>query len=393
MRNEIILSLSNPGLTAEIPDPTGSYASIEANAPIELVGGKGASLVRLIAAGMPVPGGFCITTNAYRGFVGQNNLQNGVIQALADRDLAVPAVAEAAARQIQASFLSAPLPEEMAGEIRKAYAQLGDSPAVAVRSSATAEDLPEASFAGQQDTFLNIRGPEAVLDAVRRCFASLWTARAIAYRARQGIAPDQVALAVVVQELVGAESAGILFPVDPLSGQTERMLVNSAWGLGEAVVGGLVTPDTFTIEKGSRRVIESQLAEKRIQTTRVDGGTCEAPVPEELRSLPSLTGEALAELARLGIQIEALYGMAMDIEWAAAGGKVYLLQARPVTALKTPPPLEWRVPDPKGHWMRGSFIDFMPDPLSTLFESMLLPTYAAAMPKIMDFFGMGDVDM
>lgn len=368
----------------------------DSRATLDLVGGKGASLSKLAGAGLPVPGGFIVTTAAYRKFAAVNGLQEQITRALESRDLSDPQAVEAAAKEIQAAFLDAPLGAELEEEICAAYASFPSADkAVAVRSSATAEDLPEASFAGQQDTYLNIRGAEAVLDAVRRCFASLWTARAIAYRARQGIDPAQVALAVVVQELVDAEAAGILFTADPLSGDRARMLVNSAWGLGEAVVGGLVTPDTYTLDKTGGRVIKSQLAEKQLMTVRVDGGTVEVPVPAEKRSAPSLDDQALSELTRMGVQIEELFGTPMDIEWALAEGKVHLLQARPITTLPAPAAEEiiWKVPDPKGHWMRGSFIDFMPDPLTTLFESMLLPTYHVAMPKLMENFKMSGIEI
>ena len=247
---------------------------------------------------------------------------------------------------------------------------------MAVRSSATAEDLPEASFAGQQETYLNIDSPQALLEAVKKCWGSLWTGRAIAYRARQGIAPQNVALAVVVQLLVPAEAAGILFTADPVSGQRQQALISAAWGLGEAVVGGLVTPDTLLVEKATGRLLERQTADKQVMTVRMDGGTQEAPVPESLRSTPVLTDAAAAELTRLAVQIEDLYAMPMDIEWALVEGKFAILQARPITALPAPhmpAPTEWRLPDPKGQYMRGSIVDFMPDPLSPLFASLVLP--------------------
>ena len=215
----IVLSLNNPA------------------ASIETAGGKGMSLAKLLGAGLPVPGGFLVTTEAYRTFVTDNGIQPRIMQALAGVDPADPAALEAAAQRISAVFAQAPTPDEISAAVRTAYAAL-DGVAVAVRSSATAEDLPGASFAGQQETFLNIRGADAVLDAVKRCWASLWTARAIAYRINNAIDQQTVALAVVVQQLVDADAAGILFTADPVSGKRDELVINAAWGLGEAIVCG-----------------------------------------------------------------------------------------------------------------------------------------------------------
>lgn len=350
----------------------------DARSTLENVGGKGASLARLAVSSLPVPGGFCVTTQAYYHFVDVNHLQPGILSCLKDLDLSVPSTLEMASCRIQELFLKASIPAELANAVVGAYAAIpGDNPAVAVRSSATAEDLPGASFAGQQETYLNIRSAEDVLEATRKCWASLWTARAIGYRARQGIAPDQVALAVVIQELVPAEAAGILFTANPLNGQRDQVVVNAAWGLGEAIVGGLVTPDTYTIEKAGGKVLARQIADKQLMTVKVDSGTHEQSVPEDLRRKPVLDDPALLELSRLGLKIEDLYGMPMDIEWALTSGELHILQARPITALpepQLPAPTSWPMPDPKGSYMRGSVIDFMPDPVTPLFGSLLVPS-------------------
>jgi len=219
-------------------------------ATLDMVGGKGSSLARMVNAGLPVPAGFLVTTDAYWHFVTENNLQAGIKKALRSVDSTDPAALELASRTITKLFVDGTIPVKVAEAIVQTYTELpSETPAVAVRSSATAEDLPEASFAGQQETFLNIRGAEAVLEATRKCWASLWTARAIGYRARQNIPPERVALAVVIQLLVAADAAGILFTANPLNGRRDQMLVNASWGLGEAVVGGQVTPDTITIDK------------------------------------------------------------------------------------------------------------------------------------------------
>jgi phosphohistidine swiveling domain-containing protein len=355
-------------------------------ATLETAGGKGASLARLASAGLPVPDGFHITTTAYRRYVAENELQPGILAALEPVDAAQPATLETASQAIRELFAQAQTPPDVAGAVALAYASLsGSNPVVAVRSSATAEDLPEASFAGQQDTFLNVQGYGAMLEAVKSCWASLWTARAIGYRARHGIGVDGLSLAVVVQLLVPAEAAGILFTANPVSGRRDQAVISAAWGLGESVVGGLVTPDAFTVDKRSGTVLEREISDKGVMTARVNGGTEEQPVPAPLRRAPTLDDRAVAELARLGVQIEALYAMPMDIEWALADGTFAIVQARPITALpqEAPepepeflPPTEWPLPKPKGHYMRGSIVDLMPDPLSPLFATLAIPAIA-----------------
>jgi pyruvate,water dikinase len=344
------------------------------NAGLATAGGKGASLVRLHAAGLPVPAGFIVTTDAYRQFVAAHNLQSGILAALADIDLSQPVTLEDASRRVRSLFAQGEVPPEIASAVAQAYATLpGTKPAVAVRSSATAEDLPEASFAGQQDTYLNVTGASAVLEATRNCWASLWTARAIGYRARQGIPPECVALAVVVQVLVPAEAAGIMFTADPVSGRRDRMLISAAWGLGEAVVGGLVTPDSLTLDKASLRLVERQTADKQTMTVRHDGGTAEQAVPEGLRRAPVLSDEQAAELGGLGAQIERLYDLPMDIEWALSEARFAIVQARPITALPEPQgpvPTSWPRPNPKAMYARSSLAEHLPNPVSPLFRTL-----------------------
>ena len=351
-------------------------------ASLEMVGGKGMSLANLANAGIPVPDGFHITTAAYKQFVTDNQLQDGIYHALTGIDSTQPDTLENASGRIGALFSQAAIPEKLAGEILQAYEGLpGGLPAVAVRSSATAEDLPEASFAGQQDTYLNITGPQQVLEAVRNCWASLWTARAIGYRARQGIQAEGVALAVVVQVLVNAEAAGILFTANPISGKRDEILINASWGLGEAVVGGAVTPDTLTVDKHTGRVIQRETAKKLVMTVRTADGTEEQAVPAPLQEKPVLSDKQTAALTRISLDIESLYGMPMDIEWALADDAFAILQARPITAIADAP-LNWTPPDPKGTYMRGSVIDMMPDPLSPLFITWWLPEQVRQMQPV-----------
>ena len=356
-----------------MPAKTNTILSLsDASAELPLVGGKGASLARLAAAGLPVPDGFHITTAAYRQFVTEHGLQEQILAAVSTAALDRPATLEEVSSQIRQLFAQHTLPDDIAEAIRQAYAGLGGSGVpVAVRSSATAEDLPGASFAGQQETYLNIRGEAMVLEAVKRCWASLWTARTIGYRIKNNIDQNTVALAVVVQCLVPAEAAGILFTADPVSGQRDRVLISASWGLGEAVVGGLVTPDSLTVEKASGRVLDRHTADKQVMTARTAGTTQTQPVPEALRQAPVLDDAAAAQLTAMGVQIEQLYGQPMDIEWARAEGQFAILQARPITALPTNEaalPL-WPKPPRGVMYGRTSFAEQIPNPVSPLFAT------------------------
>src|SRR6184192_3491301 len=298
-------------------------------ATLEQVGGKGASLARLAAVGLPVPPGFHITTAAYRYFVTENGLQEQILATVSAVTADQPTTLEEASRQIGRMFAQGTMPAEIATAIRQAYVALGgDDLSVAVRSSATAEDLPDLSFAGQQETYLNIRGEAMVLDAIKRCWASLWTARAIGYRTRAGIAPGEVSLAVVVQELVPAEAAGILFTANPLTGERDQVMVNAAWGLGEAIVSGQVTPDTVVVDRASGTIIAQQIVEKEVMTVRTSDGTHEEPVPTDKRMRAVLTAAQAAELARIGERIEKLYDQPLDIEWTLRNNRFFIVQAR-----------------------------------------------------------------
>jgi pyruvate,water dikinase len=264
-----------------------------------LLGGKGASLARLVAAGLPVPHGFCINTAAYHRFVAGHGVSAGLSRALA-------ADPETAARQVTELFLRRDLPVEVAADIRAAYEAMGGGP-VAVRSSAVAEDLPQASFAGQHDTFLDVRGEKGLLESVRRCWASLWTSRAIEYRARHAVPDHEVRMGVVVQEMVPAESAGMLFTADPVTGDPGRLVLNAAPGLGAALVSGEVDPEVLIVDRVSGRITKQ-------------------------RGDPLLGPEQVGDLVGLAVQVEAMYGQPVDIEWAVAAGRAHLLQARPITA-------------------------------------------------------------
>jgi rifampicin phosphotransferase len=359
-------------------------------ATLASVGGKGASLARLAAAGLPVPHGFHITTLGYRRFVSENQLTDAIVSAAARATADDPASLDTASAQIQSLMANGTIPDDVAVLIRRWYDKLGtDNPPVAVRSSATAEDLPEMSFAGQQDTYLNVRGGENVLAAVQRCWASLWTARALGYRARHGIRPEDVALAVVVQQLVPADVAGILFTANPLSGKRDQVIINAAWGLGESIVGGQVTPDSFIVNKQTGAIVSQEIASKDVMTARLPAGTRDEQVPADQREQASLRPEQAARLAELGVQIEQLYGQPMDIEWAIDGGHISIVQARPITALPEPcPTLDWALPHPRGRYVRSSVIELLPDPLSPLFATLAIPQFIDAYRRLMQFIGL-----
>ena len=298
-------------------------------AALALCGGKGANLARLARTGLPVPGGFLITTEAYRQFVVENNLQPAILAALAQVDDAQPVVLDAASRTIRDLFSQASIPPEIANAITQAYLAL-NLQSVAVRSSATAEDLPDMSFAGQQDTYLNVQGEAAVLEAVVKCWSSLWTARAIGYRAHHHIASEEVELAVVVQTMVPSEAAGVLFTANPLTGKRFEIAIDATLGLGEALVSGLVEPDHYVVEGG--KITGKKLGAKALSIRSVAGGGTLTQT-EQAGTQQALPDASILELAQLGQRIEALYGTPQDIEWGWAEGQLYLLQARPITTL------------------------------------------------------------
>jgi pyruvate,water dikinase len=364
--------------------PFGQKQRAAARPPaLEEAGGKGASLATMAVAGLPVPPGFILSTEAYRQFVAANDLGAVIVDAVRAPSDADPADWEVAASEIQSRFHQADLPEALIEAIRAAYADLGgEGLAVAVRSSATAEDLPGASFAGQQETYLNVRGETALLDAIRRCWASLWTARALAYRQRLGIDQQTVAMAVVVQAMVPAEAAGVLFTANPTTGERSEIVVNASFGLGEAVVSGQVTPDSYTLDKGTLAVTSSTRGTKELMIVpRADEadeggqGTISVPVPEARRQEPALAAATLLALAELGLQVEQRAGgVPQDVEWAVADGQVWLLQARPITGLPPAPlrDVRWEPPVPGSRWIRRQVVEHMPEPLSPLFEKLYL---------------------
>ncbi|KRE66156.1 phosphoenolpyruvate synthase [Arthrobacter sp. Soil736] len=348
-------------------------------------GGKGANLGELAQAGFPVPPGFVLTTAAYADFVDANGLAPRILELATLPPGALGTGYDAAAQRIRALFTGGVMPEEIARELREAYSGLSrrtaapgdggeaDAP-VAVRSSATAEDLASASFAGQQDTYLNVRGPDAVTAAVIDCWASLWNARAMAYRAREGLDPATVRLAVVVQRMVESDAAGVMFTANPSNGRRDQVVISAAWGLGESVVSGAVTTDDVVVDPATGRVESRRTADKEVMTAYSEKGTRELPVPERQRRQPVLDDAAAAELARQGVAIAEHFGSPQDIEWALSAGDFFIVQSRPVTALPEPAgetPTEWPLPYPKGMYFRASIVEQLPDPLSPLFADLI----------------------
>ncbi len=351
-----ILPLSSPDLTL-------------ANA-----GGKAANLSALIRGGLRVPGGFVVTTAGYDHFVAANGLAASISALVDGIDAADPTAYDRASEEIRALFARAALPDDLRAAILAAYADaFPDASPVAVRSSATAEDLPDASFAGQQDTYLNVVGADALLDAVARCWASLWTGRAIAYRQRQSIAPDDVSLAVVVQQMVPAAVAGVLFTVHPVTGDDEQVIINATWGLGEALVAGQVNPDTYVAAKESGGLLQVTIGDKAVMTAAQSAGTAEVAVDPSRQRQRALTDAQVAELAAAGRRIEQHFAAPQDIEWAFAGGELFILQSRPVTTSAGPacvpgddawPPLPDFAPQPFDWWTQADVGERWPEPVT-----------------------------
>lgn len=330
------------------------------------MGGKGANLSRMSRAGFPVPPGFVITTAAYHAFVQANHLHSQIVT-LASKKAKTVDETSATIRQL---FERGRIPPEVAAAIQPAYAELmhGTSKAspVAVRSSATAEDLPNASFAGQQESYLNVRGERALLDAVKRCWSSLWTARALDYRARQDVDPSGVSLAVVVQVMVPAEAAGIMFTANPINGARDEIVLDAAWGLGEAIVGGLVTPDHVVADKATGAVKQMVISDKAVMTAPTATGTEERQVEESRRHARVLTETQVTELVKLGAAIETYYGAPQDIEWCFVEDTFYIVQARPITTLPAES-VRWESPIPSAKWEKDiGVVEWVKDPPSPL---------------------------
>ncbi len=298
-----------------------------------VAGGKAANLGELVRAGFPVPDGFCVATTAYEMVAVDAGLEP-TLAALAVAQPEDTARLAELATQARSHLSNASVPDVLGRAIAEAYGKLGDGVPVAVRSSATAEDLPQASFAGQQDTYLNVIGVESVLDAVRSCWASLWTDRAVSYRATNGIDPHGVRLAVVVQRMVDASVAGVLFTANPVTGKRRQAVIDASPGLGEAVVSGMVNPDHFVANTATGEIVERRLGDKRVAIMAGSGSGTERVELTSAEDEASLSDGQVLALAKLGARVEEHYGTPQDTEWAIDDdGGLWLLQARPITTL------------------------------------------------------------
>jgi len=307
---------------------------------IAQVGGKGANLGEMTKAHIPVPPGFIVTAHSYFYFLEKSGLAPKIREMLSDLDPNDSGKLQKAASEIKQMVSGAAMPPEIAQEIAKAYGRLGSGP-VAVRSSATAEDLPEASFAGQQSTFLNVMGEKDVIDAVQDCWASLYESRAIFYRVHQGFDHFSVGIAVPVQRMVQSESSGVMFTLDPITSDQSKMVVESVYGLGETIVSGEITPDLYIVDKERMEIIDKKIARQEWQLVRNTQGehdpakpNMKMPVADALQAEQKVSDEDIIALARIGKRIEEHYSFPQDIEWAKEGGDIFIVQTRPVTTIK-----------------------------------------------------------
>ena len=299
---------------------------------ISLAGGKGANLGELTSAKINVPNGFVITADAYKAFLKENGIDKIIEKNLKDASLDESTLLKAA-EYFRNLIISGKFSKEIQQLITDKYRSLGENIRVAIRSSATAEDLPDASFAGQQESYLNVQGIDDVLYKILKCYASLWGNRAVSYRLHQGYDQTCVSIAVIVQEMVESEKSGVLFTINPLSQNADEMQINASYGLGESVVSGRVTPDSYIVQKGGK-LLESTIGSKKTKIVYGSKDTVEIAVDEDKRKARVLSYNEISELVNCGLKIEKHYHMPMDIEWAVKDNKVYILQARAITTLK-----------------------------------------------------------
>src|SRR6267143_623107 len=331
---------------------------------IQLVGGKCANLGELTAKGVTVPPGFAVTADAFRRFLEETKIGEIIQKTLTNgegpRD---PKQYEEASEEIRKIIESAPMPSDIASEVRSAYRDLerktGNSQVkVAVRSSATSEDLPDASFAGQQDTYLNVKGEDALVHYVQKCWSSLYTPRAIFYREEKGFPHEKVLISVGVQKMIDSKSSGVIFTIDPVNGDPSKIVIEATWGLGKALVGGHVRPDRYIIDKGTMQIVQRDIVRKTVeQVPNYETGlTMKRDVPRERQSIPCLNDDMVMELGQVAREIEDHYQKPQDIEFAVEEGKdgheqVYIVQARPETFLS-----RMKAPSQANHQLAGKTV-------------------------------------
>jgi pyruvate, water dikinase len=340
------------------------------------LGGKNASLGELLAAGLPVPPGFAVTVDAYHTVREHDQVRRGVKELLAEVDLGDPAALEELSAAIRGCIEQVPLDDGVAAAVRSAYDRLCERCAceavpVAVRSSATSEDLPDASFAGEHDTFLWVRGADQVLAHLGRCWSSLFTARAIAYRRERGYDHDVVAMSVGVQKMVRPTASGVAFTLNPRDGDRSQVAVEAAWGFGEGIVSGEVTPDSFLVDKVLGEIVQRTISDKTVEYRLGEGDRVRpVPVPEARRTAPSLTDDQVRAVARLARRAERHYGRPQDVEWALDAD---LPEASAVTLLQARPETVWsrRAPTP---------VATAADPMASIVATLLSPLHTRGSP-------------
>ena len=316
---------------------------------IPSVGGKNANLGEMANAGIPVPPGFAITAYSYKKFIEETGISSKIYEIISDTvtNPNDPAQYEIASKKIRELIELTPMPKEIEDAIRSAYEELckrlnANDVFVAVRSSATAEDLPDASFAGQQETYLNVRGVDEVIENTVKCWSSLFTPRAIFYRSEKGFAHEKVFISVGIQKMVNSKAAGVIFTMNPVTGDPSQIVIEGNYGLGESVVSGTVTPDDFVVDKNTLKIIDRRIAKKTVQYLRDPntGKTVHVDVPIEKQEQPCLSDEEILKLAELAKRIEQHYGKAQDIEWAIDSDipypdNIFIVQSRPETVWST----------------------------------------------------------
>jgi pyruvate,water dikinase len=317
---------------------------------VNTVGGKGANLGEMTQAGLPVPPGFIVTANAYFDFLERSSVKDKIASWLKPLDPSDSKQLQQVATVVKKLILDTPMPPELIEKIEKAYHDIGDG-LVAVRSSATAEDLPEASFAGQQRTFLNVHGAKEVVTAVQGCWASLFEPRAIFYRHHQGFDHFKVGIAVPVQKMVQSKTSGVMFTLEPVTSASDRIVIEAVFGLGEAIVSGEVTPDLYVVDKESLKILKRKTVTQETQLvknpdTKAKETNIWVPLPTHTQSKPKLSEREITKLAKLGKQIEDHYNFPQDIEWAKEDNKIYIVQTRPVTTIREKTEVEPEIANP-----------------------------------------------
>jgi pyruvate,water dikinase len=305
---------------------------------VELVGGKGANLGEMVKSGFPVPNGFCVTVSAYDLFLKENNISKRIYEILKTTDVNDPDQLNSASIRIRKLVNTGHIPKDIFRSVVDSYKKLSgrfSSSLVAVRSSATAEDMPQASFAGQQVTFLNIKGEANLLEAVRECWASLFTPRSIFYRVQNKIPHERVKISVVVQKMISSETSGVIFTIDPVTNEKDRIVIEAIWGLGELIVQGSVVPDKYVIQKDTFQILYKEIASQQIMLVRGAKGMKEINVPKKLIEKQKIKDEEIIKLAKLAEKLHKHYYFPQDIEWAKDKKGMYIVQTRPVTTTKT----------------------------------------------------------